>query len=281
MNYLNISDKKYSDKNFAKNVILNIPYDNTSTWIKGADKAPKNILEASAILETYDIETKSSVYKTGIYTDFSLENIADYSPEDMVKIVENKAKEILDENKFLISLGGEHSVSIGLINAFVKKFDDITIVQFDAHTDLRDSFFDSKYNHACVMRRAMEKAPILQLGIRSMEANEPVDYQRTYFAHDIVGKTDWIEDFLKKLTKNVYLTIDVDGLDPSVMPATGTPEPGGFSWYELLNIIKKINMTSNIVGCDIVELCPQDSLKHCDFLVAKLVYKILSYINSK
>ena len=280
MNYLNINEK-YSAKNTSKYVVLSIPYDNTSTWQKGADNAPQKIIEASAVLETYDIETKSSVYKKGIYTDFSLENIASYSPEDMVKIVENKAKEILNEQKFLISLGGEHSISIGLINAFAEKFKDLTIVQFDAHTDLRDSFFGSKYNHACVMRRAMEVAPILQLGIRSMEENEPIDYDRTYLAYEIVGKTTWIDNFLKKLTKKVYLTIDIDSLDPSEMPATGTPEPGGFSWYELLNIIKAINKTSNIVGFDIVELCPQPSLKHCDFLVAKLIYKILSYINSK
>jgi agmatinase len=185
----------------------------------------------------------------------------------------------LDKGKFIIVIGGEHSVSIGSIQAHAEKYDDLTVLQLDAHTDLRDEYHDSKYNHACVMARVKEKCPIVQVGIRSMDASEKdsIDSSRTFFAKDIYNNTDWIKQVISKLTDNVYVTIDLDVFDPSIMPSTGTPEPGGLLWYDVLMLLKNISKKKNIVGFDVVELCPESHNRAPDFLAAKLIYKFLSY----
>jgi agmatinase len=275
INYGGISEE-YSQLNNSQIVILPVPYDGTSTWIKGADKGPEAILEASANMELYDIETESEVYKLGIFTaPFINENS---SPEKMVQVVYNEAKKYIDLEKFLVTIGGEHSISSAPAKAICEKYKDVTVLQIDAHSDLRPEYEHSKYNHACVMARIQEFCPILQVGIRSMDTVElpNMDKSRVYFAHEIRKNHLWIEDLLKQLTENTYITIDLDGFDPSVLPATGTPEPGGLLWEQVMDLIVAVNKNSNIVGLDVMELCPNENHPASNFLATKLIYRILS-----
>jgi agmatinase len=258
-------------------VILPVPYDGTSTWGKGADIGPEAILEASANMELYDIETASEVYKKNIFTAKPV--IEKGAPEKMVKKVELAASEFLKQNKFVVTLGGEHSVTAGVVSAYAKKFKNLSVLQLDAHSDLRPEYHGSKYNHACVMSRVRELCPIVQVGIRSMDIIEKpfIDKTRVFFAENIYNKTNWMEKAISKLTDQVYITIDLDVFDPSILPSTGTPEPGGLGWYQVLEFLKKVSKKKNVVGFDIVELCPNKNEKSSDFLAAKLVYKLLSY----
>ncbi|MHC4115403.1 MAG: agmatinase [Planctomycetota bacterium] len=269
--------EEYSDPENASIVILPVAYDGTSTWVKGADKGPEAIIEASANMELYDIETDSEVYKCGIFTERLIGG--EISTIEMVEAVVDNVKYYLDKDKFTIVIGGEHSVNIGSIKAHTEKYDDLTILQLDAHTDLRDEYNGSKYNHACVMARAKEVCSIVQVGVRSMDVSEKdsIDPSRIFFAKDIYGHTDWIKKVVSKLSDNVYITIDLDVFDPSIMPSTGTPEPGGLLWYDVLAILKAVSNKKNIVGFDVVELCPDGRNKAPDFLAAKLIYKLLSY----
>lgn len=269
--------EQYIKEADAKVAILPVPYDGTSTWIKGADKGPEALLEASANMELYDIETDSEVYKIGIYTAPAVK--VKKSPEAMVDAVRIKAEDFLNKGKFLITLGGEHSVSIGVIQAHAQKFSNLSVLQIDAHTDLRSSYEGSKNNHACVMARAKELCPIVQVGIRSMDAGEKenLDPARVFWAHKIVNCDKWMDEAINLLTENVYLTIDLDGFDPSILPSTGTPEPGGLQWYPMLQFFKKLIERKNLVGFDVVELCPNKNERSSDFLATKLIYKLLSY----
>jgi len=269
--------EEYSDPENAGIVIIPVAYDGTSTWVKGADKGPEAIIEASANMELYDIETDSEVYKRGIFTERLIGG--EISTSEMVEAVFDNVKYYLGKGKFTIVIGGEHSVSIGSVKAHAEKYDDLTILQLDAHTDLRDEYNGSKYNHACVMARAKEVCPIVQVGVRSMDIGEKdfIDSSRIFFAKDIYGKTDWIEKVIPKLSDNIYITIDLDVFDPSIMPSTGTPEPGGLLWYDVLALLKTVSTKKNVVGFDVVELCPDDRNKAPDFLAAKLIYKLLSY----
>lgn len=258
-------------------VILPVPFDATSTWQKGADKGPQAILDASYNLEFYDIETDSEVYLRCIHTDKPIES--GDCPTKMTELVRQRITHYINSGKFAVTLGGEHSVSIGAIQAHCKLYEDVTVLQLDAHSDLRDEYHGSKYNHACVMARAAEVAPIIQAGIRSMDSCEKqaMNTENVFFAKDICHTTDWIAALCGKLTENVYITIDLDAFDSSIMPSTGTPEPGGFDWWTALKLLKAVAQTANIVGFDIVELCPNNQNKAPDFLAAKLLYKLLSY----
>lgn len=272
-------EQQYYNPDIAKITILPVPFDTTSTWIKGADKGPQAILNASFNLEFYDIETDSEVFKEGIFTESAVEGFID--PEPMTQAVRDRVSHIFDRDKFPVVLGGEHSVSIGAIQAASEHFENLTVLQLDAHSDLRDSYEGSAYNHACVMARVKGYVPIVQVGIRSMDACEKpnMDIGRIFFAHDVFSSPTsiWIDQVISLLTENVYVTIDLDVFDPSIMPATGTPEPGGMTWYEMTALMRKVNAVKNVVGFDIVELCPRDNLWSCDFLAAKLLYKILTY----
>ena len=269
--------EEYSDADNSGIVIIPVAYDGTSTWVKGADKGPAAIIEASANMELYDIETDSEVYKQGIFTETPIEGAI--STREMVEAVIDNVKYYLGKDKFTIVIGGEHSVNIGTVKAHAEKYDDLTVLQLDAHTDLRDEYNGSKYNHACVMARAKEVCPIVQVGVRSMDISEKefMDESRVFFAKDIHNNTDWIKRVIPMLSDNVYITIDLDVFDPSIMPSTGTPEPGGLLWYDVLALLKAVSNKKNIVGFDVVELCPNDRNKAPDFLAAKLIYKLLSY----
>lgn len=272
-------EEKYTNYETAEIVILPVPYDGTSTWIKGADKGPQAILEASPNMEFYDIETDSEVFTHGIATlDPVTENA---SPEAMSEEVERQMDAILKDKKFPVLLGGEHSVSIGAFRAIAKHYDNFSILQLDAHTDMRDEYEGSPYNHACVMARGKEVTPsITQVGIRSTATEEKhnIDPDRIFYAYEMKesGTTTWMYEVSQQMLDNVYITIDLDVFDPAYMPSTGTPEPDGLSYREVLTFLKLINARHNIVGLDVVELCPNEINKAPDFLASKLIYQMLS-----
>lgn len=270
---------EYSNLDSAKIIVITVPYGRTSTWIKGADKGPKAIIEASANLELYDIETDSQPYLNGIYTDNGLMESTKIVPEKMVEQVRKRVQRYIEQEKFVVLIGGEHSVSIGSIEAHAKKYHNMTVLQLDAHTDLRNEYSGSKYNHACVMARVKEVSPIVQVGIRSMDSSEKefLDKDTVFWAQDIYNNSNWFGDVVSKLSEKVYITIDLDVFDCSVMPSTGTPEPGGLFWYDVLALLKTVSEIRDIVGFDVVELCPNESNKAPDFLAAKLIHKLLSY----
>ena len=261
----------------AKIVLIPVPYDGTSTWQKGADKGPDAFLNASENMELYDIETGTEVYKQGVYlADAVTENS---SPEAMVDAVHEATKKYIKKNKFVTVFGGEHSISIGTIRAFNEMYDDITVLQIDAHADLRESYEGSNCNHACAVYEASQTTNLIQVGIRSMDIIEKtvMDEEKTYFAHEMAEDDSWVDSAIDQMTDNVFITIDLDAFDPSIMPSTGTPEPGGLLWYETLDFLKQVFEEKNVVGFDIVELCPNENEKSSDFLAAKLYYKMLSY----
>ncbi len=269
--------EEYSDPENAGIIIIPVAYDGTSTWVKGADKGPAAIIEASANMELYDIETDSEVYRKGIYTEDTITR--EITTTEMINAVNGTVQYYLEKNKFTVVIGGEHSVSIGSIKAHAKHYAELTVLQLDAHADLREEYNGSKYNHACVMARIKESCPVVQVGIRSMDSSEKesVDKTRTFFAEDIHNNKDWIKKVISKLSDNVYITIDLDAFDSSIMPSTGTPEPGGLLWYDVLALLKEVSNKKNVVGFDVVELCPDDRNKAPDFMAAKLIYKLLSY----
>ncbi len=259
-------------------VVLPVPFDQTSTWVRGADKGPAALIESSINFEWYDIETEWEPYRIGIHTDRPIDGIKD--PARMTEAVYGRVREHLGRNKFIVLLGGEHSVSIGSFRAHAEKHPNLTILQLDAHADLRPDYHGSPLNHACAMARAREVARIVQVGIRSLDIDEKeyIAPDRIFYAHQIVGRTDWMDTAIRQLTEEVYLTIDLDVFDPSIMPATGTPEPGGLLWYETLAFLRKVVQSRRIVGLDIVELCPTPGNHAAVFLAAKLIYKLLAYI---
>lgn len=261
----------------AKIVLIPVPYDGTSTWQKGADKGPEAFLNASENMELYDIETDTEVYQQGVFlADPVSENS---SPEAMVDAVHQATKKYIKKNKFVTIFGGEHSISIGTIRAFNEMFPSLTVLQLDAHADLRKEYEGSKCNHACAVYEASQTTNLIQVGIRSMDAIEKtvMDEEKTYFAHEMAVDDTWMDSAIDQMTDNVFITIDLDAFDPSIMPSTGTPEPGGLLWYETLEFLKQVFEEKNVVGFDIVELCPNTIDKSSDFLAAKLYYKMLSY----
>jgi agmatinase len=269
--------QEYCEAENAGIVIVPVAYDGTSTWVKGADKGPAAMIEASVNMELYDIENDSEVYKKGIFTEETTGG--DISVTEMIDAVHGIARYYLENDKFIVVIGGEHSVSLGSIKAHAKQFQNLTVLQLDAHADLREEYNGSKYNHACVMARTKELCPIVQVGIRSMDSSEKesMDKAGVYFAKDIYNNKDWIKKVVSKLSKNVYITIDLDVFDPSIMPSTGTPEPGGLLWYDVLELLKTVSEKKNLVGFDVVELCPNSRNTAPDFMAAKLIYKLLSY----
>ncbi|MBE0649367.1 MAG: agmatinase [Bacteroidales bacterium] len=270
-------ENQFADKSTAKVWLQSIPYDGTSTWGKGADKGFSAFLDAAENMELYDIETDLEVYREGIYILPEIKE--DSSPEAVFETVYQSTKSLLKEDKFLTFFGGEHSISIGVIKAFYEKYPDISILQLDAHADLRPSYLGSTYNHACALHDASLHTNLVQVGIRSMDSVEKpfLKKENCFFAEDMAFDDSWFERSLNKLTGPVYITIDLDVFDPSIMPATGTPEPGGMYWNTVIRYLKKVFETKQVVGFDLVELAPMEENKAPNFLAAKLYYKMLSY----
>ena len=263
----------------AKIAVLPVPFDGTSTWLKGSARGPAAIMDASQHMELFDIETASEVYHHGITT---LEPLLSDDVETMVESTRLRTSKLIDDGKFVVTFGGEHSISIGGIQAFAEHFKKLTVLQFDAHGDSRDSYKGSKFNHACVMARVAEVCPYVQVGIRSMDSTEwdKMNPARTFFAHQILNedKKSWIARVIDQLNDDVFINIDVDVFDPSIMPSTGTPEPGGLQWYHVMDCIRAVAEKRNIVGMDVVELRPIAGLNGPEFMAAKIVYQTLSYV---
>ncbi|MBK7096575.1 MAG: agmatinase [Saprospiraceae bacterium] len=275
-NYAGIEDI-YAQYDTASVLLQSIPYDGTSTWGKGADNGFEEFLDAAENMELYDIETNSEVYKKGVYI---LPPITEKtSPEVVFEAVYANTKKLLETDKFLTFFGGEHSISIGIIKAYYEKYKDLTVLQLDAHADLRDSYLGSKYNHACALHDASKNTNLIQVGIRSMDICEKefLNPRKCYFAHQIFDNEEWMEKSIRKMTEDVYITFDLDVLDPSIMPATGTPEPGGMDYNTIMKYLRQVFLNRNVVGFDINELAPIQGLKAPQFLVSKLYYKMLSY----
>ena len=269
---------QYTEFETSKVVILPIPYDSTTTWRSGSRDGPLAIIDASEHLELYDHELDRESHLVGIHTLPELQPSMK-GPEETVMRVHEVASDLIRRDKFVVMLGGEHSLTVGMVKAFRQRFDSLSVLQLDAHADLRDSYEDSKYSHACVMRRVLEYCPIVQVGIRSLCEEEhrflTQNQMQPFFAEGLPLDIDGI---VSALSTDVYVTIDLDVLDPSIMSAVGTPQPGGINWYETLKILRRVAETRRIVGCDLVELCPAEGPPSCAFLAAKLAYKLIGYV---
>jgi agmatinase len=266
----------YAAYDRARIVILPVPFDKTCSWLKGADAGPKAVFDASSHLEVYDIPTESEVYLEGIHT---AKPVLAESSAQMIDCTYRRVKAFLGDEKFVVTLGGEHSVSIGPVRAHNEFFRDMCVLHLDAHSDRRAAYNDDPLSHACAVSRIGDFVEnIVSVGIRSMDSSEVVgmDRKKMFFAHDIHDGKKWIQSVVKQLTKNVYVTIDLDVFDPAVVPSTGTPEPGGLGWYQVDELLSAVAKKRNIVGFDVVELAPSEHNKAPDFLAAKLVYRLLS-----
>lgn len=261
--------------------MLPIPYEATTSFMAGTRNGPRAILNASRYLELYDEELRCEPHQVGIATLPDVHPVAS-SPADMVEEIYRAAKTVLDDGKFLVALGGEHTITPPLVRAHVERYPEVSVLQIDAHGDLRDSYQGSKYSHACAMRRVLEMAPGVQVGIRSLSAEEAAIVEslptRIFYANDTRRDPHWIAEAVAALADLVYVTIDLDGLDPTIMPAVGTPEPGGLSWYETCDLLRAIAREKRVVGFDVNELAPIPGQGSPDFVAAKLVYKLVGYV---
>ena len=283
MNFGGIVDQQYSNFDDARVLMWPVAYEGTVSYGTGTGEGAMAIVDASRNMELYEEETAAEVYKIGIHTLDQFEPRP--TPELMMNDLYDRTTELLDSEKFICMIGGEHSVSAPVIRAHAEKFHNLSVLQIDAHADLRDTYDGTPHSHASIMARVVKdlQIPSVQVGIRSISGDEARALAsglptKIFWAKDIVGRTDWITSAVNGPTENVYLTIDIDGLDPSLVPTTGTPEPGGLGWYETLALIRKIAEKKRIVGMDLVEFSKTDSSDAPAFLCAKLIYKSLAYI---
>ena len=270
-------EEEFSALERARAVILPVPYDFSTTYQGGTRWGPRAILAASQNMELWDDEI-GATYRAGIHTLPEIEPTA-LGPEAMSERVEQATAWILDQGKLPAILGGEHSITAGAVRAAAGRFGNLSVLQLDAHADMRDSYLDSPYSHACVMRRIRERVPATSVGIRSLSEEEaeylsenPVPLWSTRAFRELEG--DW-EPVLDSLTDEVFVTFDVDALDPSALPGTGTPEPGGLDWYEAVDLLRAVAGRARIVGFDVVELAPLAGQVASDFLAARLVYRMI------
>jgi agmatinase len=276
-NFLGLRPVKFDS---ARIIVLPVPYEGTVTYRSGTGNGPKAIIEASPHVEFYDEELDCEPYMLGIHT---LPELCEgfSSPDTMFQAVRKMGLKLAESEKLIIMLGGEHSITPGMVSAFAETYDNLSVLQLDAHADLRDSYNGSLYNHACAMRRVLEYCPTVQVGIRSLSMSEKRLIDRmglsVFFMRDIRKRDDWIDTAIEQLTENVYITIDLDVFDPSLMPSVGTPEPEGMLWGELMVFIRKLAEKRKIVGFDLVELSPQEGNQTPDFIAAKLLYKLVGY----
>ena len=270
----------YTDLQSAKVIILPVPYDSTTEWQSGTREGPQAIIDASQYLELYDIELDRDIYNVGIHTLPEVQPLLN-SPEKMINRVYRIASELTGQAKFLVMFGGEHSLSLGMVQALKENFHDLCVLQLDAHADLRDEYLGTKYSHACVMRRVFELCHIVQVGIRSLSREEQQFLAQNNLHPFYISTPSSVltstESIIASLSDNVYVSIDLDVFDPSVMPAVSTPEPGGMQWHEVVNLLRAVTLHKNVVGFDLVELCPKEGTASCAFLAAKLAYKLIGY----
>ena len=273
--------EEFSSWNAARAVIIPVPYDLTSTYVSGSRRGPEAIISASMNMEQFDEELRVETFRVGIHTQDQLDPTA-ASPEGMIAAVEHAVGQVAAAGKLPVMLGGEHSITVGALRALRRRHRKLSILQLDAHADLRDSYQGTPLSHACAARRASEMGKLVQAGIRSLSAPEEQfragSNVTTFFAADIAAGHARPQEIAAELGEELYITIDLDVLDPACMPATGTPEPGGLTWYQVLGILRAACEGRRVVGFDVVELCPIAGNVAPDFLAAKLVYRLLGYI---
>ena len=265
--------EEFSKLEQSKIVLIPVPYDATSTVQKG----PEAFLKASSSMELYDIETDTEVYQQGIHLADAVDD--NESPEALVDAVHQTTKKYIKKNKFVTLFGGEHAISIGTIRAFNEMFPSLTVLNIGAHAHLRKNHNGESVNNACALHEASQTTNLIQVGIRSMSANEKTiaDPDKTYFAHEMAVDDTWMDSAIDQMTDTVFINFSLSGLDLSIMPNVPEPLPGGLFWYETLDFLKQVFAEKNVVGFDIVDLCPSVKQKSSDFLAAKLYYKMLSY----
>ncbi|HEX77986.1 MAG TPA: agmatinase [Dehalococcoidia bacterium] len=274
----------YTDFDTARVAILPVPYDSTTDWRAGSREGPQAIITASEFIELYDPELDKEVYRVGIHTLPSLK-LVQSSPEAMAGRVYQACRWLLEQGKMVVMLGGEHSLTAGAVRAYKEKFPELSVLQLDAHADLRDSYEGTKYSHACVMRRVLELCPIVPVGIRSLSLEESQFIRESGLAPFYASQ--WRQDptlperVVAALTPHVYISLDLDVFDPSVMSAVGTPEPGGLLWHEVVPLLRLVARGRRVVGFDIVELCPAEGPAACAYLAATLVYKLIGYATAQ
>jgi len=282
MNFGGIDDEELSSFEQARVVVWPVSYEGTVSYGGGTGEGAMAVVDASRNMELYDEETDAEVYRLGIHTTEVTPPVE--PPEAMMKSLLERARELVGAGKFVCMIGGEHSVSGPVIQAHAEKYENLSVLQIDAHADLRDTYDGTPHSHASIMARVVRdlKLPAVQVGIRSISAEEARSLDQfpthIYWAKDIAGRTDWWEEAVSHLTENVYLTIDIDGLDPSLVAQTGTPEPGGLGWYEALGLIRTLARSRRVVGMDLTEYAYVEGFSASAFLCAKLIYKSLSYI---
>ena len=285
MNFGGIAEEEFSSFKNSRILVWPISYEGTVSYGGGTGRGAAAIIDASRNMELYDEETDAEVYKLGIHT--VDESASVDPPEQMMNSLYDRAKELISHNKFVTMIGGEHSVSAPVIRAHAEKYPDLSVLQIDAHADLRDSYDGTPYSHASIMARVVKdlRIPAVQVGIRSISVDEArvIDElpTRIFWARDIASRDDWWDDAVEGLTENVYLTIDIDGLDPSLVSATGTPEPGGLGWYETIGLIKTLARKRRVVGMDLTEYSYVEGQSASAFLCAKLIYKTLAFVFEK
>jgi agmatinase len=269
-----------TDFEHARVVILPVPLDRTTSYVAGTRNGPHEILVASSHMELWDEETATDVHSIGIFTLPEME-FPFGSIDEVVDEIRRVVSELVARDKFPVVIGGEHSITPAVVGAIAERHPGLSVLQIDAHADLRDHYMGTRYNHACAMRRVLEYAPATQVGIRSLSTEEAavIPSLPTHVFYDFNMRNDpcWVDHVVETLSDTVYVTIDVDGFDPAIMPATGTPEPGGLSWYETLGLLRRVAEKKRIVGFDLVELSPMGGNVAPNFLCAKLIYKLLSY----
>jgi agmatinase len=282
-NFLSL-DPRTSDPKRSGVVVLPLPLDLTASWKRGTAEGPAAIITASHHLEMYDEELRIDPCQAvgGIAT--HLAPVLPTDPTAAVREIYSLASELVREDRLLVSLGGEHALTYPVVRAHRRIWPDLSVVQIDAHADIRSTYKETAYNHACPMRRILELGVhVTSVGVRSLDASEcqfiHSDLSRIFFATDVAGRLEsWCEAIIDSLpTENVYITIDLDGLDPSVVPAVGTPVPGGLGWYETLAFVRRLSEERQVVGIDVVELSPRNDLQHADAAAARLVYKLIAY----
>ena len=276
----------------SKVVLVPVPYDSTTSFKSGSRHGPRAIIEASYNLEDYDPELDVDVAQLGIHTSPSLEPHMD-GPLHMIQRVRNSVHPFLQQGKLLALIGGEHSISIGHVQALVEYHSDLSVLYLDAHADLRDEYMGTRWGHASVARRISELCPLVQVGIRSLSEEEmkfirdnkvnaffwpSEDGSEEAARTDWPAKTEWnVEDIIAVLSSNVYVSVDLDVFDPSIMSAVGTPEPGGMGWQQVMSLLRAVAEERHIVGFDVTELSPGEGPTSCSYTAAKLVYKLIAY----
>ncbi len=286
-NFLGIEDEALYNYENAKFVIQQLPYEYTSSYLMGSAKGPEAIVKASQFVELYDEELDTEAYLTNRICTLQPTEFDNKVDAEAINLIEEETSKLLSDNKFVVSIGAEHTVTFGLVKAYAKKHNNLSILQFDAHSDLREAYQDNPYSHASVLKRVWDMGlNIVQVGIRAQCIEEAQlikqsDKLHTFYAHQIRQNNNWIDEALEKLGDEVYITIDADGFDPSVIPAVGTAEPNGLFWNESVELFKRTIQEKNVVGFDIVECAPMQGSILSEYTLAKLAYKLMGYITTK